>query len=174
MFWSKQRDTNSLIVLCSFPQGYPGLLRELPRLRSCPADALALGVVNVPEIIQRSSLPNLQHAQQIHRNQSDQCYNYILKIHWHQTCFIACGLANYSKCWYAVTPHSHRAYRTRCGFGMRICRACHVVWLKTNLVPFILIKWAFQSLTELFICTTVLTQIQNMFNICVSKMQSHP
>ena len=55
-------DTNSLIVLCSFPQGYPGLLRELSWLSSTPADALALGVVNIAEIIQRSGLPNLQHS----------------------------------------------------------------------------------------------------------------
>lgn len=77
------RDTNLLIVLCSFPQGYPGLLREVSWLSSTPADALAFGVVYIPKIIQRSSLPNLQQAQQIFTdgNQSDQCCNYILKIY---------------------------------------------------------------------------------------------
>lgn len=44
-------DTNSLIVLCSFPQGYPGLLWELSWICSTPTDALAFGVVNVPKII---------------------------------------------------------------------------------------------------------------------------
>ena len=76
-------DINSLIVLCSFAQGYPGLLWEVSWLGSSPADALALGVVDVPEIIQRSGLPNLQRAHQIFTggNQSDQFCNYILKIH---------------------------------------------------------------------------------------------
>lgn len=57
-------NTNSLVVLCSLSEGGPSLLWKLSWLTSAPADALALGVVNVSEIIQRSSLPNLQHAQQ--------------------------------------------------------------------------------------------------------------
>lgn len=69
-----------LVVLRGFPQGRPGLLRELPWLRSAPADALAFGVVNIPKIIQRPGLPNLQ---QIFTDgkESDQRCNYILKIH---------------------------------------------------------------------------------------------
>lgn len=125
-------DTNSLIVLRSFPQGYPGLLWKLSWVSSSPADALALGVVNVPEIIQRSGLPNLQHAQQIFTdgNQSDQYYNYTLKILWHQSYLCACGLANYSGCWYADAQQSSCIPKPFCG-----CRACHVVWLKTSLDP---------------------------------------
>lgn len=99
--------TNSLIVLCSFPQGYPGLLWELSWLGSSPADAFALGVVNVPEIIQRSSLPNLQHAHQIFTdgNQSissmtSAVITYLKYTHT-RPAFFACGLANYSRCWYA-------------------------------------------------------------------------
>lgn len=77
-----------LIVMRGFPQGRPGLLRELPWLRSAPADALAFGVVNIPKIIQRSGLPNLQ---QIFTDgkQSDQRCNYILKIHQTPACLRA-------------------------------------------------------------------------------------
>lgn len=68
---------DSLVVLGSFPQSSPGILRELSWLRSAPADALAFGVVDVPKIIQRASLPNLWRAQQFFTegNQSDQCCN---------------------------------------------------------------------------------------------------
>lgn len=103
-------DANLLVVLRSFPQGYPCLLWKLSWLCSTPADALALGVVNVSEIIQRSSLPNLQHAQQIFTdgNQSDRRCNYILKIHRHQTLVLACRLQNYSRCWYTESMQSSR------------------------------------------------------------------
>lgn len=74
-------DTNSLVVLCSVPQSNSGILWKLSWFRSTPADALALGMVYIPEIIQRPSLPNLQDAHQVFtdRNQSDHCCNYILK-----------------------------------------------------------------------------------------------
>lgn len=74
---------DSLVVLCSLLQSYPGLLWKHSWICSSPADALPLGVVNVPEIIQCSSLPNLQHAQQSFTdgNHCDHCCNYILKIH---------------------------------------------------------------------------------------------
>ena len=48
-----------LIKLCGLLQGCPGILRELSRLCSNPANAFPLGVVNVPEIIQSTGLPNL-------------------------------------------------------------------------------------------------------------------
>lgn len=53
---------DSLVVVGRFPQSGPGLLRELPRLRAAPADALAVGVVDVPKIIQRASLANLRQG----------------------------------------------------------------------------------------------------------------
>lgn len=94
MFDGTQWNRLLLVVLRGFPQGRPGLLRELPWLRSAPADALAFGVVNIPKIIQRSSLPNLQ---QIFTDgkESDQRCNYILKIHQTPARF-ACALASYS------------------------------------------------------------------------------
>lgn len=127
----------SLVVLSSFPQSCPGLLWELPWLRSTPADALAFGVVDVPKIIQRSSLPNLQQAQQIFTegNQSDQCCNYILKIHWHQIWWLACGLTNYSRGWLAL---GRGAYQTRAVVDVYV-----MAWLKTKRDPRILIKWPF-------------------------------
>lgn len=78
-------NTNLLIVMCCFPEGNSSLLWKISWLCSTPADALTLGVVNVSKIIQRSSLPNLQHAHHIFtdRNHRDDGCNYILKIHRH-------------------------------------------------------------------------------------------
>lgn len=137
-------DTNSLIVLCSFPQGYPGLLWELSWICSTPTDALAFGVVNVPKIIKRSSLANLQQAQQIFTdgNQSDQCYNYILKIHWHQTCLLECGLANYSMLVrYAVIVHTLPMLwfqSMTCGLIVNKYESIH-----SNKMGLLIIKWTF-------------------------------
>lgn len=128
--------TDSLVVLGSFPQSSPGLLWELSWLCSTPADALPFGVVDVPKIIQRSSLPNLQQAQQIFTegNQSDQCCNYILKIHWHQIWWLACG-PNYSRGWLAL---GRGAYQTRAAVDVYV-----MAWLKTKRNPFVLIKCPF-------------------------------
>lgn len=48
-----------LIVVSCLPQCHHDLLLEAARLCSSPADALALGVVNVPKVVQRSSLAHL-------------------------------------------------------------------------------------------------------------------
>lgn len=77
---------HSLIVLRGLLQGCPGILRELSRLCSSPANAFPLGVVNVPEIIQRAGLPNLRSTRtkfllflKTERNQTDPHCNYTLK-----------------------------------------------------------------------------------------------
>ena len=155
----------SLVVLCSFPQGYPGLLWELSWLCSSPADTLALGVVNIPEIIQRPSLPNLQHAHQIFTDgdHSDHCCNYILKIHWHQTCLFARGLAHQLRCWCAGTWQPSRIPKLFCG-----CRACYVVWLQNKFGSICSnqSKWAFKSGTEVFIYRT---EKNYLFSVCWDK-----
>lgn len=51
-----------LIVLSCLPQRRHDLLLETAGLCSAPADALALGVVNVPKVVQRSSLAHLTHT----------------------------------------------------------------------------------------------------------------
>ena len=81
-----QYATTQLVEVRGFLQSGAGLLGELSGLRSDPADAFPLGVVNVPEIIQSPGLPDLpahtpdlSYLQKKTETKSGQLCNYPLK-----------------------------------------------------------------------------------------------